>query len=58
MLQNVQPSKRKHNAMMLELIAFVLGNAASALLLLIFFTIGDYIKAKKQNRLTGFTKRH
>lgn len=36
--------------MILELIAFVIVFAASALLLLIFFTIGDYIKAKQNNK--------
>ena len=35
--------------MILELIAFIIVLAASALLLLIFFTIGDYIKAKQNN---------
>lgn len=35
--------------MILELIAFVIVFAASALLLLIFFTIGDYIKSKQNN---------
>ena len=36
--------------MILELIAFIIVLAASALLLLIFFTIGDYIKAKQNNK--------
>lgn len=36
--------------MILELIAFIIVFAASALLLLIFFTIGDYIKAKQNNK--------
>lgn len=35
--------------MILELIAFIIVFAASALLLLIFFTIGDYIKSKQNN---------
>lgn len=35
--------------MILEIIAFVIVFAASALLLLIFFTIGDYIKSKQNN---------
>jgi hypothetical protein len=35
--------------MILELIAFIIVLAASALLLLIFFTIGDYIKSKQNN---------
>jgi|14_taG_2_1085336.scaffolds.fasta_scaffold04486_11 uncharacterized protein YneF (UPF0154 family) len=36
--------------MILELIAFIIVFAASTLLLLIFFTIGDYIKAKQNNK--------
>ena len=35
--------------MILELIAFIIVFAASTLLLLIFFTIGDYIKSKQNN---------
>jgi len=49
MLQDVQPSRKKQNVMILELIAFALVAAASALLLLIFFTIRDYIKSKQNN---------
>tara|TARA_R110001606_G_scaffold37896_1_gene106451 strand:- start:1560 stop:1733 length:174 start_codon:yes stop_codon:yes gene_type:complete len=37
--------------MILELIAFIIVLAASALLLLIFFTIGDYIKSKQNKEV-------
>ena len=37
--------------MILELIAFIIVLAASALLLLIFFTIRDYIKSKQNKEV-------
>lgn len=37
--------------MILELIAFVLVTIASAVLLLIFMTIGDYIKSKRKEEV-------
>lgn len=37
--------------MILELIAFIIVLAASTLLLLIFFTIGDYIKSKNNKEV-------
>jgi len=35
--------------MILEILVFTIVTAASALLLLIFLTIGDYIKAQRNN---------
>ena len=49
MLQNVQPSKRKQ--MLIELIGFAILLVWSALVLMTFMAIGDYIRNKNNKEI-------